>query len=528
MFVDVHALQDTIDHDWLDWACQSQGEASCFFEAAMHPHVIGYPGFATLDSESLYLFLTQIANVCLEKFGMIEPGPKSIVTFSSPEVNEQYLLDLTRHVNFDVQHASVLMDILIADFSKRSHHERVQTKQGVRSFTLKNTQASEQLNIFTYETISNGIYSTSDIDKLIKSISDMISCEGEDIRLCSISSGNKKKEIATSARTVNWRHIMLLLSDIPKYRASVDRFFSEHEKVFGVFGGNQDYVEGSYSIFKIRGDSFTNNQESKPWLPISNLPKIDFQTFVSQLNDTFVSITSLLKQVEHLKLSSQQLDIIYDKADLLHDTRAVSVLEWLLYQENLSKACRGKIAQDVWYDRSLPFSGDVYKLPWSVETLTLLLRDKKVPTRLHLSNMFHSCVDRTQESLHSLLDELSRVSSEARDEKRSWEICADDISRVLIGAFYFPSLFKGQDVDAKRFLDAITINFRELSEQDLTPLSKFGLCKVINKIPELSEYMLMFNPGLAEKMTAMMLQSKLNKDQVHSQTMTTKKISRSL
>ncbi|MFQ2238136.1 hypothetical protein ACK32R_20835 [Aeromonas dhakensis] len=528
MFVDVHALQDTIDHDWLDWACRSQGEASCFFEAAMHPHVIGYPGFATLDSESLYLFLTQIASVCLEKFGVIEPGPKSIVTFSSPKINEQYLLDLTRHVNFDVQHASVLMDILIADFYKRSHYERVQTQQGTSNFALKCTQASEQLNIFTYETIGSEIFSISDIDKLIGSISEMVCREGEDIRLFYTPSENKKKEIATSARTVNWRYIMLLLSDIPKYQASVNRFFTEHEKVFGVFGGNRDYVEASYSIFKIKGNSFANNNEGKHWLPISNLPRIDFPTFVSRLNDTFVSITSLLKQVEHLKLSSQQLDVIYDKVALLHDTRAVSVIEWLLFQENLSKACRGKIAQDVWYDRNLPFSGDAYKLPWSVETLTLLLKDKKIPTQLHLSHMFIGCVDCTQESLHSLLDELPRASSGAIEVKKSWEIIADDISRVLIGAFYFPSLFKGQDVDEKRFIDAITINFRRLTERDLIPLSMFGINKIVDNIPELSDYMLMFNPEFSEKMTAMMLQSKLNKDQVHSPTMTTKKISRSL
>lgn len=530
MFVSVHAFQEQVHPDWLEWVCQYQGDAKCFFEEAMNPLVLDYHGFSTLPPELLHLFFSQIANVCMEKIEADQFGPNSIKNYKSPKIDEQYLLGLMKHVNFGAQHASILMDILIADFSKRGYYKLAELNQsnGNIKFELKHTKATNQLNRVANESLYNEVFSVADVNRFIHTISDLVISEGHDIAQCSANSERMVKEIATSARTANWRHTMLLLSDMPKYQVSVQSFFSEHENVLGVFGGNREYVEATYTLFNMKNRISTGKLAPRSWLTISNIPKIDFPTFVDKLDDSFVSIHSLFKQVEHLQLSSQQLQIVYDKTLLLHDERAVSVFEWLLKQSNLSKECRGNIAQAVWYKRELPFGSDTYKLPWSVDTITQLLKDKRLLLPIHASNMLESCVERTRASLEALLIQLHETAVENKKDGIGWEDTIDKVSRHLIEAFYFPLIFKDGELDHKQFIKALKINFRELNTVDLPPLFKFGLKEIIDEIPELTEYMSKYKPDFSDLMTAMILESKLQEAKACTPTIASNKISRLL
>ncbi|MFM5295217.1 hypothetical protein ACEUAI_13425 [Aeromonas veronii] len=530
MFISVHALQETIHPDWLEWVCKYHDDAKNFFEDSMNPAVLEYHGFATLSPESLHLFFSKVVNVCLEKIGVFELGPFSVVNYKSPKIDEKYLLGLTKHISFGAKHASLLMDILIADFSKRGHYKLTELNQGNGSnkFEVRHTKGTNQLNRVLNEALYNEVFSVADIDKFICTISDLVISEGQDIAKCSTLSRGTKKEITTSDRTAHWRHTMLLLSDIPKYQSSVQRFFVDHEKIIDIFGGNREYVEASYSLFKVKSGVSTGKPATRSWLPISNIPKIDIHTFVDKIDDPFISIDSLFKQVEHLQLSNQQLQIVYNKATLLHDVRAVSVFEWLLKQSNLSRECRGSIAQKVWYERELPFGSDTYKLPWSVDTITQLLKDKRLLLPIHANNMLESCVERTASSLEALLIQLQKTAVETKKDGVWWDGTIDKVSRHLIEAFYFPLIFKDGELDHKQFIKALEINFRELSTVDLPPLFKFGLREIIDEIPEFAEYMSRYNPDFSELMTSMILESKLQEAKACTPKIVNNKVSRSL
>lgn len=531
MFISVHALQETIHPDWLKWACRYHDDANCFFEDSMNPAVLEYHGFATLPPESLHLFLSKVANVCFEKIGVVEFGPFSDVNYKSPKIDEQYLLGLTKHMSFGAKHASLLMNILIADFSKRGHYKLSELNQGNGSnkFEVRHTKGTNQLNKVLNETLYNEVFSVADIDNFILTISDLVISEGQDIAKCSPTRSRvTKKEITTSDRTAHWRHTMLLLSDIPKYQSSVQRFFVDHEKISDIFGGNREYVEASYTLFKVKSGVSTGKAATRSWLPISNIPKIDFPTFVDKIDDPFISIDSLFKQVEHLQLSSPQLQIVYNKATLLHDVRAVSVFEWLLKQPKLSRECRGNIAQKVWYERELPFGSDTYKLPWSVDTITQLLKDKRLLLPIHASNMLESCVERTAASLEALLTQLHKTADETKKDGVWWDGTIDKVSRHLIEAFYFPLIFKDGELDHNQFIKALKINFRELDTVDLPPLFKFGLREIMDEVPEFTEYMSRYKPNVSELMTSMILESKLQEAKACTPKIVKNKISRSL